>query len=200
MWKSMVITTLQNNGPGDFSFSKAEKPDLTADPHEYYCWEELNQGVFQFIYSSIKFNQLMQIPGGTINTNGNAPRLTSAQFWSNVSCKHETFSSQALNNLIHILKKKDANENTNIIKHLEEMEILWTKLGNLELILDDSIFNAFIIGSLPPSLDAYAITINGMQDGSSQILSKKGLTTVELISNLTSEYERHVTCTKLPQQ
>ncbi|KIL61839.1 hypothetical protein M378DRAFT_1056806, partial [Amanita muscaria Koide BX008] len=133
----------------------------------------------------------MQIPGGTIDTsNGKNPRLTSAQFWSNVCRKHETFSSQALNNLIRTLKKKDANESTDIVKHLEELEVLRTKLSNVELTFDDSVFNAFIIGSLPPSWDAYTVTINGMQNGSDQ---KKGLTTVELVNNLTTEYERRVT-------
>ncbi|KAF8690299.1 hypothetical protein AX14_003013 [Amanita brunnescens Koide BX004] len=165
MWKSMIITTLQNNGLVDFAFGNAMPPNEMAEPDEYYAWEELDQGVFQFIYINIKSDRLMQIPGATISTHSKT-RLTSAQFWTNVSHKHETFSSQALNNLIHILKKKDATEDTNIVKHLEEMEVLQTKLGNLELILDDSVFNAFVIASLPPSWDAYTITINGMQSGS----------------------------------
>ena len=192
MWKSMILTTLQNNQLGDFPNGNAKAPDRMADPAEYSAWEELDQGVFQFIYSSIKSDWLMQIPGGTIDNNVNKPHLTSAQFWNNVSCKHETFSSQALNNLIRTLKKKDADESTDIVKHIEEMEALRTKLGNVELIFDDSVFNAFLLGSLPPSWDAYTITINGMQNGSDQTSSKRGLTTIKLISNLTSEYERRI--------
>jgi hypothetical protein len=194
MWKSMILLTLQNNGLGDFPSGEADVPDLATDPAEYYAWEELDQGVFQFIYTCIKSDRLMQIPGGTIDTNnGKKPRLTSAQFWNNICRKHETFSSQALNNLIRTLKKKDADESTDIVKHLEELEVLRTKLGNVELTFDDSVFNAFIIGSLPPSWDAYTVTINGMQNGGDPTLSRRGLTTVELVSNLTTEYERRIT-------
>ena len=106
----MILLTLQNNGLGDFPAGDAEAPDHARNPDEYYAWEELDQAVFQFIYTSIRSDRLMQIPGGTIDTsNGKKPRLTSAQFWNNVCRKHETFSSQALNNLIRTLKKKDAD-------------------------------------------------------------------------------------------
>ena len=75
------------------------------------------------------------------------------------------------------------------------MEVLRTTLANHELILEDQVFNAIIIGTLPTSWDAYVSMIHGsLCDQSSRQVSwmKKGFSTVELISNLTSEYERHL--------
>ena len=196
IWKTNVLRALRSSGLIDFPLGKAPTPNPNDEPDEYEAWETLDQAALQFIHSSIKSERLMQIPGGVEINGSNTPILiTSSEFWDNVCDKHETYNSQAISNLIRTLIKKQATESTNIVKHLDELEVLQTTLANHDLTLEDQVFNAIVIGTLPTSWDAYTSTIHGsLHDRSSRRLhwSKKGFSTVELISNLASEYERRI--------
>ena len=196
LWKTAVLRALRSTGLGEFPLGKALAPDKNDDPIEYESWETLDQAALQFIHSNIKSERLMQIPGGVeVNGSSTPSLITSAEFWDNVCDKHETFNSQAISNLIRTLIKKQAVDSTNIVKHLDEMEVLRTTLANHDLSLEDQVFNAIIIGTLPTSWDSYTATIHGsLHDRKLWKVhwSKKGFSTVELISNLTSEYERRI--------
>jgi transposase InsO family protein len=204
IWKTNVLRALRSAGLSAFPLGKAPSPNKTVNPDEYEAWESLDQAAMHFIHSNIKSERLMQIPGGVeVNGSGTPILITSAEFWDNVCDKHETFNSQAISNQIRALIKKQATDSTNIIKHLEEMESLRTTLENHDLKLEDQVFNAIVIGTLPTSWDSYTATIHGsLHDQKSRRLrwSQKGFSTVELVSNLTSEYERRIASNSSPDQ
>jgi len=176
LWKTNVLQALRTAGLSAFPLRKASVPDQNVDPDEYEAWETLDQAAMQFIHTNIKSERLMQIPSGVeVNGSGTPIYITSAEFWDNICDKHETFTSQAISNQICVLIKKQATDSTNIIKHLEEMEILQTTLANHNLNLEDQVFNAIVISTLLRSWDSYTATIHGNDQKSQRLRwSQKG--------------------------
>ena len=162
-WKSRIMRILRSTGRlHEFVLDQLPPPDKFADSDEYDAWQELDQAILEFIHSSIDSDQLTNIPGG-LEVNGMSDEdQTSADFWDNICSVYESHSYQSLNNLLRILHRKHAAENTNILEHLFEMQSLRTQLANIEYVLDDHVFNGIIITSLPNSWDIYTTTIHGM--------------------------------------
>ena len=197
-WKSRIMRVLRSTGRlHEFALDTVPPPDKFTDPDEYDAWYELDQAVLEFIHGSIDSEQLTNIPGG-LEVNGMSDEdQTSADFWDNICSVYESHSYQSLNNLLRILHRKHADENSNIPEHLFEMQKLRTQLANIEYVLDDHVFNGMIISSLPTSWDIYTTTIHGMhrsgerQKARRRHWSRRGhVSTVELVSMLKTEYER----------
>ena len=197
-WKSRIMRVLRSSRRlHEFALNQLPPPDKSSDPDEYDAWFELDQAVLEFIHANIDSEQLSNIPGGLEVNRMVDEDQSSADFWDNVCSVYESHSYQFLNNLLRILHRKHALENTNIPEHLSEMQKLRTQLANIEYVLDDHVFNGMIISSLPNSWDIYTTTIHGMHCSGERRRSKRchwsqrgHVSTVELVSMLKTEYER----------
>ena len=87
-----------------------------------------------------------------------------------------------------MLTETRANDSTNIVKHLNNMQTSRTKLANIGYWMEDHLFNSFLMSSLPKSWDSYTNGLQGVQAGSSR--ENPLVLTLALINVLKSEYVR----------
>ena len=187
-WKSRIMQTLRKNRISGFPHGEFLAPDRDTDPAEYDAWDMIDQAIVQYIKANINNDQLISIPEFLEINSSTTSSQTSFQTW-NILCQvYEAHTTQTANNIFRTLTETRANDSTNIVKHLNNMQTSRTKLANIGYRMEDHLFNGFLMSSLPKSWDSYTNGLQGVQAGSSR--ENPLVSTLALINVLKSEYVR----------
>ena len=185
-WKARIMQALRTHRLDGFPLGKYLPPDRDLEPAEYDAWETIDQAIIQYVKANIN---LILIPEFLEINSPTSTTQTSSETWNTLLQVYKSHTSQTANNLFRALVKTRANNSTNIIKHLTDIQNVRTKLANLGYPMEDYLFNGFLTSSLPRSWDTYTTGLQGIQASTGKE-GKPALPTLQLMNILKSEYIR----------
>ena len=183
-WKARIMQALRTHRLDGFPLGKYLPPDRDLEPAEYDAWETIDQAIIQYVKANIN---LILIPEFLEINSPTSTTQTSSETWNTLLQVYKSHTSQTANNLFRALVKTRANNSTNIIKHLTNIQNVRTKLANLGYPMEDYLFNGFLTSSLLRSWDTYTTGLQGIQASTGKE-GKPALPTLQLMNILKSEY------------
>jgi len=147
-WKGQMMLTLEICGVEKYALGDEEKPDMEIDREGSRNWD------FNDRYSrGLIINNVTQGVKHHIST-----CKTAKEMWSNLAAIFESKAHLTLRAYKRNLESLKADEETDIIKHLDELKIYWERINsspNKEHHISDFNFKLTIGDSLPSSWDNF---------------------------------------------
>ena len=114
--------------------------------------------------------------------------LSSSEIWDMLCVANESHTFQTVTMRLRALFATHADNDSDITKHLSDVQNQQSALANTGQQWEDDLFNTILIATLPKSWDNFTSSFMGVQGG-----NKRGsISTMQLISMLKSEYIRRV--------
>jgi hypothetical protein len=147
-WKGQMMLTLEICGVEKYAMGTEEKPDVEADHQGSHNWE------FNDCYArGLIINNVTQAVKHHIST-----CTTAKEMWSSLAAIFESKAHLTLRAYKRNLESLKADEDTDIVKHLDELKIYWERINsspNREHHISDFNFKLTIGDSLPSSWDNF---------------------------------------------